>query len=381
MTRIALTVNGEPVEHDVEPRQHLADLLRERLNLTGTHLGCEQGACGACTVMLNGSPVRSCLAFAVTCNAAEIRTIEGFRDDPVMARLRDAFSTEHGLQCGFCTPGMLITAHDIVTRLPSADEARIRLELSGNLCRCTGYVGIVRAVQRVAAEQRANPPIAAPAPVRSAPASFTPIATAAAAPVAAPVQPVGVPAPGAIEPGWTRLTDGFDIDRPPLEVWRLFADVPRMVACLPGAQVDSMDGDRLAGRMAVKLGPITASFIGTATLQRDEAAHRGEIAGAGADGAGASRARGRVVYSVAAAKDGTGAHVDLVLDFTLQGVLAQFGRTGLVKDLVRRLVRQFADSLAASLDGKTGTPPAALHVGALGWSVLWARLKALFRRG
>jgi carbon-monoxide dehydrogenase small subunit len=326
--------------------------------------------------MLNGSPARSCLAFAVTCNAADVRTIEGFRDDPVMARLRNAFSSEHGLQCGFCTPGMLITAHDIVTRLPSADEARIRLELSGNLCRCTGYVGIVRAVQRVAAEQQANPPQGLPTPVRGPPGAFTPAAIA----VLTPAQRAGAPAAAAIEPGWTRLTDGFDIDRPPAEVWRLFADVPRMVACMPGAQVDSIDGDRLTGAMAVKLGPITASFRGTATLQRDEDAYRGEIAGAGADGTGASRARGRVVYSVAPTNDGAAAHIDLVLDFALQGVLAQFGRSGLVKDLVRRLVREFAGNLAASLGGENTPAPRALRVGALGWSVLWTRLKALFRR-
>ncbi len=154
MKSVRLRVNGKAVEATVEPRQHLADFLREHLLLTGTHLGCEQGACGACTVMLNGQPVRSCIAFAVGCEDAEIRTIEDFDDDPLMRALRDAFTREHALQCGYCTPGMLLAAHDLVTRLPEANEQRVRVELSGNLCRCTGYIGIVRAVCRVLDSRR-----------------------------------------------------------------------------------------------------------------------------------------------------------------------------------------------------------------------------------
>ena len=123
------------------------------MNLTGTHLGCEHGVCGACTVEINGAPARSCIQFAASCAGCEIRTIEDFGDDEVMIQLRDAFSKEHALQCGFCTPGMLITARDIVLRLPELtspeDEARIRNELAGNLCRCTGYQGIVQAIQSV----------------------------------------------------------------------------------------------------------------------------------------------------------------------------------------------------------------------------------------
>lgn len=149
--RIALTVNGQRVEAEVEPRTHLADFLREQLNLTGTNLGCEHGVCGACTLEIDGVPSRSCITYAVACDGAQVRSIEGMDDDPVMAQLREAFTAEHALQCGYCTPGMLMTARDIVTRLPDADEARIRKELSGNLCRCTGYMGIVAAIRRVIA--------------------------------------------------------------------------------------------------------------------------------------------------------------------------------------------------------------------------------------
>ena len=152
--RVALSVNGRRVEAEVEPRTSLADFLREREGLTGTNLGCEHGVCGACTLEIDGAPARSCIAYAAACDGATVRTIEGFEDDPVMAELRAAFTAEHALQCGYCTPGMLVTARDIVLRLPDADEARIRLELSGNLCRCTGYVGIVRAIQRVLVARR-----------------------------------------------------------------------------------------------------------------------------------------------------------------------------------------------------------------------------------
>ena len=141
MTRIALTVNGKPVEADVAPRTHLADFLREQLLLTGTHIGCEHGICGACTVEIDGDIARSCITYAVACDGARVRTIEGFDDDALMARLRQAFSEAHALQCGYCTPGMLIAARDLVRRKGRLARAEIRTEMSGNLCRCTGYMG------------------------------------------------------------------------------------------------------------------------------------------------------------------------------------------------------------------------------------------------
>jgi aerobic carbon-monoxide dehydrogenase small subunit len=156
MSRLDITVNGKFIRVDVQPRTHLADFLREQRMLTGTNLGCEHGVCGACTLMIDGAPMRSCLIPAVACAGATVRTIEDFDDDPVMSELRAAFTAEHALQCGYCTPGMLATARDIVTRLPQADDARIRLELAGNLCRCTGYVGLVRALRRVLDAHRAD---------------------------------------------------------------------------------------------------------------------------------------------------------------------------------------------------------------------------------
>ena len=156
MKTIRLTVNREPREATVSARTQLAELLRDHLHLTGTHLGCEHGVCGACTVLVNGRPIRSCITWAQACEGANVVTVEGLRDDPLGEALRDAFSRHHALQCGFCTPGMLVTAWDVVTRLAPVDDAAIRRELNGNLCRCTGYMGIVAAVRAVARQCRGD---------------------------------------------------------------------------------------------------------------------------------------------------------------------------------------------------------------------------------
>jgi aerobic-type carbon monoxide dehydrogenase small subunit (CoxS/CutS family) len=143
---VRFEVNGKPVEVEVEPRTSLADCLRETLRLTGTHLGCEHGVCGACTVIVDGDAVRACLMLAVQAEGSSIVTIEGLSHDDGLTPLQTAFRKHHALQCGFCTPGILTTAHALLTEEPAADEARIRAVLSGNLCRCTGYIPIVEAI-------------------------------------------------------------------------------------------------------------------------------------------------------------------------------------------------------------------------------------------
>jgi carbon-monoxide dehydrogenase small subunit len=154
--QIEVKVNGTSYKREVEPRLLLGDFLREDLGLTGTHFGCEHGVCGACTVMLNGTSVRACLMFAIQANGAEIMTVEGIADGDKMHPLQQSFWDNHGLQCGFCTSGMLITALDLIKNFPLANDDEIRLGLSGNLCRCTGYQNIVTSVREAAKQMRAK---------------------------------------------------------------------------------------------------------------------------------------------------------------------------------------------------------------------------------
>jgi carbon-monoxide dehydrogenase small subunit len=148
---IAVTVNGRQYEARVEPRLLLSDFLRDTLGLTGTHVGCEHGVCGACTILLNGDSVRSCLTLAVSVDGMEIVTVEGLGSRDRLNALQTEFREKHGLQCGFCTPGMLITGMDLLKKYPLASDEEIREGLSGNLCRCTGYQNIVAAIRAAAA--------------------------------------------------------------------------------------------------------------------------------------------------------------------------------------------------------------------------------------
>jgi carbon-monoxide dehydrogenase small subunit len=153
---VSLTVNGRPYRIDVEPRITLADALREQCGLTGTHLACEHGVCGACTVSVDGLAVRSCLMFAVQADGAEVVTIEGLAKDGELHPVQRAFQAEHGLQCGFCTPGFVMSISKFLEANPDPSDDEIRDGISGNLCRCTGYQGILRAVKRAAAEMSAS---------------------------------------------------------------------------------------------------------------------------------------------------------------------------------------------------------------------------------
>jgi aerobic-type carbon monoxide dehydrogenase small subunit (CoxS/CutS family) len=154
MRTITLTVNGTTYTRSVEPRLLLSDFLRHELGLTGTHVGCEHGVCGACTILVDGAAIRSCLAFAIQMEGAQITTVEGLAQGGELHPLQAAFQEAHGLQCGFCTPGILMTMLPWLTENPSPTEAEIREALSGNLCRCTGYQKIVEAVQLAASGGR-----------------------------------------------------------------------------------------------------------------------------------------------------------------------------------------------------------------------------------
>ena len=148
---ITVTVNGQKYQESVEPRLLLSDFLRDTLGLTGTHVGCEHGVCGACTVLINGDSARSCLTLAVRTDGADIVTVEGLGTQDQLNALQNQFREQHGLQCGFCTPGMLMTGMDLLKKYPLASDDQIREGLSGNLCRCTGYQNIVAAIRTAAA--------------------------------------------------------------------------------------------------------------------------------------------------------------------------------------------------------------------------------------
>lgn len=153
---IRFRINGQEIEREVEVRKLLADFIREDLGLTATHLGCEHGVCGACTVNLNGESVRSCLLFAVQAEGGEILTVEGLAKDGQMHPLQQSFWDHHALQCGFCTSGFLMSAYDLLQKNPKPSEEDVRHGLSGNLCRCTGYANIVKAVMAVSSTQRST---------------------------------------------------------------------------------------------------------------------------------------------------------------------------------------------------------------------------------
>lgn len=328
MVRVTMSVNGERVAAEVEPRTQLADFLRGDLHLTGTHLGCEQGVCGACTVMVNGRMQRSCITFASDCEGTEITTIEGFDDDPTMSELREAFSEFHGLQCGFCTPGMLTTARDIVLRLGDISEARIREELSGNICRCTGYVGIVEAVKKVAAGKAPNTTAAA-APVLSRKFDDRrPTSDAKSRHVAKPVSPAIAgteqPAAGQIE-GGVSIEERVHVGATPAEVWSILSDLRRVVPCVPGAEIITLEGENLSGKVKMALGPIKVSFSGQATVGMDEEKREGWMTGKGRDSGLGSSAEGAARWNVVEAGSG-GADIVVTLTWKLTGALAQFNR-------------------------------------------------------
>jgi carbon-monoxide dehydrogenase small subunit len=368
MKTIDLSVNGERVQALVEPRMHLADFLRDQQRLTGTHLGCEHGVCGACTVLIDGQPVRSCITYAVQCEGAQVRTVEGFEDDALMKELRAAFSREYALQCGFCTPGMLIAARDLVLRLPGADERRIREEMSGNLCRCTGYVGIVRAISSVVQSRRASNEVPVEEKKAQPPARFTPLEASKDEKV--PSAPVS---------SGTRIEDEVTVKHPIDTVWAAFADMPAVAACLPGAEITESTGSAVKGRITVKFGPMRAAFAGGAALERDEPAKRGVIRGAGQDALSSSRARGDIAYQLSDAGGGS-TRVRISIDYSLQGPLAQFSRGGLVKELVGRMVAEFGNNLDRHLAGgaRPGARAGELDAGGVFWRWLWLRLKAIF---
>jgi aerobic carbon-monoxide dehydrogenase small subunit len=361
VTTIALTVNAHAVAAAVEPRTHLADFLRDSLNLTGTHLGCEHGVCGACTLLLDDMPARSCITYAVACDGARVTTIEGLDDDEITTELRAAFAHEHALQCGYCTPGMLISARDLVLRLAEPDERSIRVGLSGNLCRCTGYVGIVRAVRSVIEQRRKRGIAPVPGggretlgPVGSGNGASASVSNIARVPTTK-VEARQEDGDAMTIPDFTPqivLKDQFTVAHPPERVFDMFGDVTQVAACLPGASLTGMPTpERAEGMIRVKLGPISASFRGAARIERDLANLSGRIVGTGNDQRSRSSTQGEIRYHLVPTEQGAATRVELSIGYSLRGMLAQIAREGLVRDLAARLTADFARNLDRRLSG------------------------------
>jgi len=365
VTAVRLTVNARAVKAVVEPRTHLADFLRDNLNLTGTHLGCEHGVCGACTLLLDGVPARSCITFAAACEGARVTTIEGLDDDEITTELRTAFSREHALQCGYCTPGMLISARDLVLRLDTADERSIRVGLSGNLCRCTGYVGIVRAVRSVIEQRRKRGILPIPGagreqlgPVGSGNSANATISRASLSLARSDPPEAEEPpeAGGAITvPDFVPdkvFEQRFTVAHSPDRVFDLFGDIGQIAACLPGASLTGVPAlEHVAGTIRVKLGPISANFGGVARIERNPENLSGRIVGMGSDRRGRSSTQGEIRYRLAPIEQGAATRVELTIGYSLRGMLAQIAREGLVRDLAARLTADFAGNLDRHLSG------------------------------
>jgi carbon-monoxide dehydrogenase small subunit len=377
-----LTVNREAHRVEATPRTQLAEILRDTLHLTGTHLGCEQGVCGACTVLVDGQPTRSCITFAGSCDGAAVETVEGFMGDDLMDRLRVAFSKHHALQCGFCTPGMIITARDIVSRFDAPDEARIRHELSGNLCRCTGYVGIVAAIADVIAQRNALGKTAAtPAPpLPGHKRGFVPF-DAKSTPRPASDKRVQAPRGSvSIDGDWTVVSRRFDLPHRQEAVWNHFRDLRAVGACFPGAVITEVDETGFAGLVEVKFGLIRARFEGKGSYRNEDTDRKGTVDGRGQDSGRQSNLRAQLVYRILPGRDAAGTTVDLDFRFQIQGMLAQFNRPDLVADLVDFILGQFVKNCDDVLSGRAITAGRRLSAFALITAILRSRLKAFFQR-
>ncbi len=393
MNSIELTVNQRGVHAIVEPRTSLADFLRDGRDLTGTHLGCEHGVCGACTLLLDGVPARSCITYALSCDGAEVTTIEGLDDDEIAVELRAAFTREHALQCGYCTPGMLVSARDLVKRLPDADEQAIRIGMSGNLCRCTGYVGIVNAVRSVIMARRARDIAAEPdagrkllGPVGSGHAACTASQKLAPRRQAASVEQGSAAAP-LVVPDFTPSTvleQHFDVAHPPAKVFAMFDDIGAVASCLPGASLAGTPApERIEGAIRVKIGPISANFNGAARVESDPATLSGRILGIGHDQRSRSQTQGEIRYKLLPLREGSSTRVELSIGYSLTGMLAQVGRSGLVRDLAARLIAEFAKNLDSKLSGDVGAstaPVADLDGVSLVFGMLRDRAAKVLRR-
>jgi carbon-monoxide dehydrogenase small subunit len=381
LAETSLTVNGQPVRLQLPPRVTLADALRDHLKLTGTHLGCEHGVCGMCTVLVEGQAARSCLLFACQLDGAEVITVEGLGRPDDLHPLQRAFGERHALQCGFCTPAFLLSAYDLLSRRPDVPPDALPAELSGVLCRCTGYRNILAAVQEVAAAYRDG---SLPGPGNCAPAGSSVVEKSPAGPPPRLAsggdgpEPEQVTLPSGPPTFTTTVTSTLAV--PSAAVWRVLSDVHRVAQCLPGAELtEDLGNDRYRGRARVGVGPVRLSFLGLAQVTgRDEASRTLRVLAHGRDTGGAQT---QAAIEVRAEPDGDGCRLTAEARVYLTGRIAQFGRA-LAGDVSRRLFEQFAAAVqqAATTGATPQRPPAAPSAFRLLLGALADRLRALRRR-
>ncbi len=387
-----LTVNGTPAELTLPARVTLADALRDRLGLTGTHVGCEHGVCGMCTVLFDGAAVRSCLMLACQADGADITTVEGLGTPTELHPLQESFGRHHALQCGFCTPGFLLSAYDLLKHDPQVRAEDLPAELSGVICRCTGYRNIVAAVAAVADHYRPADDGAPrlPPPLNRTPASLPGPrgACLSSRTVAADLSPV----PSDQGPGHAAAGQHPDrIALPPAEptaiveltreiplpadaVTRILADIHLLARCLPGAELTAELGDDwYEGRARITLGPVRLSFTGVAHVaERDE--RRIRVLAQGGD-----PASGQAQADITLTVTDRGRHATALAATArlyLTGRIASFGRS-LSGDVAAQMFGEFAAAIERAATGQA--PAAARPAGALRLiaAVLARRLRAL----
>lgn len=394
MNEVTLTVNGTEVTLDVEPRLTLVDALRHRLGLTGTHVGCEHGVCGACTVLVDGAAVRSCLMFCVQAGGSEVTTVEALGEVDDLHPLQEAFRRHHGLQCGFCTPGFLMSSYELLRDGKGdgqLDEEQLRHELSGVLCRCTGYTGIVGAIREVAGAHPHGLPgpkalgrpitvrqAAPPVGERDALSAASALPGASATPGAAGGGTIEVPVPEG-EPNET-IEVTTEISPSPRETWELLSDFMRMTRCMPGVELDTDHGeDTYSGHVGVNVGPMRLRFAGAArVLERDDEGRRLRAVAAGRDVSG-SGVQADVTVTADTADGGAGTSLRAEAKLYLSGRAAQFGRS-LAGDVSRGLFEQFSACVERTLTTGEEATPRNVSGFAVARRLFVARLHALLRR-
>ncbi|QRP49585.1 2Fe-2S iron-sulfur cluster-binding protein [Amycolatopsis sp. FDAARGOS 1241] len=355
---VTMTVNGTEVTLSLPARVTLADALRDHLGLTGTHLGCEHGVCGMCTVLVDGSAARACLLFACQLDGAEIVTVEGLGRPDDLHPLQEAFGAHHALQCGFCTPGFLLSSYDLLVSKPDVAEEDLPVELSGVLCRCTGYRNILSAVSEVAHAHRDGIPAPRNCGQHVLLGHTAAKPGAKTAPETAGAREIELPQG---DPTFTvEVTQ--ELAASPEKTWRVLDDIDLVAACLPGAEItEHLGDDRYRGRARVAVGPIRLSFAGLAQVsERDAAAHRLRVIGQGED-AGGGRTQADIL--LLAEETPAGTRLRATAQVYLTGRIAQFGRA-LAGDVSRRMFEQFAaaveETAVSGVRTAAAKPPGAL---------------------